>query len=101
MMMKVKINTKELKFRVPIVVEPDGNSFFSHSPALPGLIMDGDTEEEALNNARLTAQDMLKIMIKDGIPIPISLLIYDKTKNTAALTKRKGYYEEEIIVQLQ
>ena len=33
--------------------------------------MDGDTEQEALDNAKLTAKDFLEIMIEDGIPIPL------------------------------
>ena len=97
---KVKINTKELKFKVPFIVEPDGSSFFAHSPGLKGLIMDGDTEEEALNNAKLTAQDMLRIMVQEGIPIPVGILIYDKDKDAAAVADKKGYYEEEITVNL-
>lgn len=100
MTMKVKINIKELKFKVPIVVEPDGNGFYAHSPALPGLMMDGETEKEALDNARLTAKDMLVIMIEEGIPIPISTLIWDKN-NKSDFVNDKGYYEEEIILNLQ
>jgi predicted RNase H-like HicB family nuclease len=67
--MKVKTNTKVLKFRVPIIVEPDGDGFYAHSPALSGLMMDGDTKEEALQNARDGATVLLQSMIRDGDPI--------------------------------
>ncbi len=70
MTMKVTINTKELKFKVPIIIEPDGDGFYAHSPALPGLMMDGDTLEEALQNARDGAAALLQSMIRDGDPIP-------------------------------
>ena len=100
MTMKVKVNTKELKFRIPIIVKPDTIGYHSYSPALKGLHMDGDTEAEALENARLTAIDFLRIMIEEGIPIPISTLVYDKEPGKATIAE-PGYYEEDLIISLQ
>lgn len=96
---KVKVGTRELKFVVPIVVEPDTIGFHSYSPALKGLHMDGDTKQAALENARLTARDFLTIMILDGIPIPISVSAKDEKKNMAIMAQG-GYFEEEIIINL-
>ncbi len=40
-----------LELRVSIVVEPDSGRFHAYAPALKGLHVDGDTEEEAVRNA--------------------------------------------------
>ena len=67
---RTKSAIKQLKFRVPIIVEPDTVGFHAYSQALKGLHMGGDTEREALENARKTAKDFLEIMIQEGLPIP-------------------------------
>jgi predicted RNase H-like HicB family nuclease len=95
---KKKIETRRLVFRVPIIVEFDTVNYHSFSPALKGLHMDGETEKEALENARETAKDFLQIMIQDGIPIPLSILTWEEAKK---LPEREGYYEEEIIINLK
>ena len=91
---KTKTTVKTLKFIVPIIVEPDTIGFHSYSPALKGLHMDGDTEEEALENARLGAKDHIEVMIENNLPIPLCLM----TGKHQTKTNAKGYYEEEIIV---
>ena len=100
MTMKVKINTKELKFKVPIIIEPDGDGFYAHSPALPGLMMDGDTLEEALQNARDGAAALLQSMIRDGDPIPLSIIIANHD-SAAKVSNHKHYYQEEIKVLIE
>jgi predicted RNase H-like HicB family nuclease len=100
MTMKIKIGSKELKFKIPIVVKFDEINYHSFSPALKGLHSDGDTEEEALKNAKATAEEFIKIMIEDGIPIPISAVIYDKKPGQATVAE-PGFYEEEIVIHLQ
>jgi predicted RNase H-like HicB family nuclease len=96
---KIKVKTRELKFKIPIIVEFDTVNYHAYSPALKGFHMDGETEEEALNNAKLTAGEFLRIMIEDGIPIPVSTLVRTKKRSTTAVDK-KGYFEEDISVSL-
>ena len=97
-----KQNGKELIFKVPIIVEFDAVNYHAYSPALKGLHMDGETEKEALDNARKTAKDFLEIMIHDHVPIPLSILTLDEAKKLpGSRTKNEGYYEEEIIVNLK
>jgi predicted RNase H-like HicB family nuclease len=98
---KTKVETRQLKFKVPIIVEPDGDSYHSYSPALEGLHMDGDTEKEALENARETAKDFLTIMIQDGIPIPLSILTWEDAKRLSSSKEKEGYHIEEIIIDLK
>ncbi len=97
---KTKVEIKQLKFQVPIIVEVDTIGFHAHSPALKGLHMDGDTEQEALENARKTAKDFLKIMIQEGIPIPLTILSGEEVR-TPPGTHKEGYYTEEITINLQ
>lgn len=98
---KTKAGIKQLKFTVPIIVKPDTVGFHAYSPALKGLHMDGDTEEEALNNARICARDFLEIMIQDGIPIPLSIISTDEVKKLQGASNKEGYYTEEITVNLK
>lgn len=98
---KTKTGIKQLKFRVPIIIEADTKGFHAYSPALKGLHMDGDTEQEALANARATAKDFLEIMIQDGIPIPLSILSLDEAKKLPDSITKEGYYTEDISINLQ
>jgi predicted RNase H-like HicB family nuclease len=68
--MRAKIKVKGLKFIVPLIIEPDTISFHVYSPALKGLHVDGDTEEEALKIGREAVKLHLESMIEDGDPIP-------------------------------
>ena len=98
---KTKTGIKQLKFKVPIIVEPDTVGFHAYSRALKGLHMGGDTEQEALENARKTAKDFLEIMIQDGIPIPLSILSWDEAKKLPGVYNKEGYYTEDITISLQ
>ena len=98
---KPKIEPRQLKFKVPIIVEPDGDNYHSYSPALKGLHMDGSTKKEALDNARETAKDFLTIMIRDGIPIPLSILTWEEAKKLPGSKEKEGYYVEEIVISLK
>ncbi|MFA4836482.1 MAG: type II toxin-antitoxin system HicB family antitoxin [Dehalococcoidia bacterium] len=62
--------TKAIDFTVQIIVEPDQGGFYAYCPALKGLHVDGETEEEALQNARDAAILYLRSLIKHGDPIP-------------------------------
>ena len=97
---KKKTEARKLIFRVPIIVEFDTVNYHSYSPALKGLHMDGDSEKEALENARKTAKDFLEIMIRDSIPIPLSILTREEAKRLPASKQKEGYYEEEIVINL-
>jgi len=76
--MKVKVNSKTLKFKVRIVIEKDDPGYHAFAPSLPGLHMPGDTQKEAISNAKEAAALMLKCMIQDGDSIPIDVVIPDK-----------------------
>ncbi len=84
---KTKVAIKQLKFRVPIIVEPDTIGFHAYSPVLKGLHMGGDTEREALANARKIAKDFLEIMLQGGLPIPLSNSLLGRGKKITRHTQ--------------
>ena len=64
----------EIGFKVEVVVEPDDNGFHAYCPALKGLHTSGDTQEEALANAKDAVAAYLQSLIKHGDPIPLNVV---------------------------
>jgi predicted RNase H-like HicB family nuclease len=60
-----------IEFKINIIIEPDENGFHAYCPALKGLHVDGDTRQEALQNAKKAAIAYLESLIKHGEPIPV------------------------------
>jgi predicted RNase H-like HicB family nuclease len=94
-------STGKLIFKVPIIVEFDVVNYHSYSPALKGLHMDGETEKEALENAREAAREFLEIMIQEGRPIPLIILSWEEAQKLPDYRQKEGYYEEEITIKLK
>ena len=67
-------------FRVEVVVEPDEVGFHAYCPALKGLHTCGETEEEALQNARDAATAYLASLIKHGDPVPVGVFMREETE---------------------
>jgi len=65
-------------FKVEVIVEPDDIGFHAYCPALKGLHTCGDTEEEALRNARDAAIAYLQSSIKHGDPIPVGIIMREE-----------------------
>jgi predicted RNase H-like HicB family nuclease len=97
---KLKIDSKSLKFKVRIVIEKDDPGYHAYAPSLPGLHMPGDTQKEALENAKEAAALMLKVMIEDGESIPIDVIVPPKEHNKARLSNQAISSLEEIQVKL-
>ena len=54
-----------------VIFEPaEEGAYVVHVPALPGLVTEGDTLEEARAMAADAIQGYLEVLIKDGEPIP-------------------------------
>ena len=67
-------------FRVEVVVESDDVGFHAYCPALKGLHTCGDTEQEALQNAKDAALAYLRTSIKYGDPIPIGIVLHKENE---------------------
>ena len=65
----------EIKVTLLVFVEPDEDRFYAYCPALKGLHVDGDTEDEAFQNAADGATAYLNALMKRGEPLPVGLHI--------------------------
>lgn len=68
------ISRPTIGFRIEVVVEPDEKGFHSYCPALKGLHTYGDTQQDALENAKDAAMAYLRSLIKHGDPIPLGII---------------------------
>lgn len=66
--------SRRITFNIPICVESDGNGFYAYCPALKGVHVDGDTKEEALENAKTASLLYIKSLIDHGDPIPLQII---------------------------
>jgi antitoxin HicB len=59
------------QYRYTVLFEPaEEGGFVVTCPALPGLVTEGDTLEEARRNAVEAIQGYLESLAKDGLPFP-------------------------------
>lgn len=68
-------------FKIEIAVEPDGSGFHAYCLALRGLHVTGDTEEEAVQNAKDAAIAYLESLMKHGESIPIGIIVREKEED--------------------
>ena len=88
------IPIQTIDFAVQIIVEPDEGGFYAYCPALKGLHVGGDTEEEALQNARDATIAYLHSLIRHGEPIPIGITA--TTEFSGASSRSKGSVHEHM-----
>jgi len=63
-----------MKFRIVVEYDSETKSYAAYCPELPGCCSAGDTEEEALENAKKAISLYLE-------PIPVELKPHDKVFN--------------------
>lgn len=62
-------------YRVPLVMTPqDEGGYTVTSPALPGLVTEGDSLEEALTNVEDALRATLELYEDTGRPVPSGLV---------------------------
>lgn len=61
--------TAERRYTIHLLPEPEGG-FTVRVPALPPVVTYGETQEEALANAREAIEAVLHVYREDGIEIP-------------------------------
>lgn len=61
---------KELKYSIILHPDPDEGGYTVTAPALPGLVTQGDTLEEAIENARDAIRLYVDSLVADGEPLP-------------------------------
>ena len=70
--MLIKIHV--VKLRIRILVERDGEEFYAYCPDLKGVHVGGETEEEALRNAREAVEAYIESLMRHQQPIPVGVL---------------------------
>jgi len=93
---------KPIGFRIEIIVEPDEGSYHAYCPALKGLHTCGETEKEAIQNAKDAASAYLQSLLKHGDPIPVGISVNEGIKtsiNTSNTSKTSVMrHTEELLV---
>lgn len=94
---------RPLKIKIRLIVEPDDEAFHAYCPELPGLHVDGATEQEAVRNARDAVVAYLNSLVKHGDAIPVGVVQTEEPSTLAVLAstaaklfqpKRRAYIEE-------
>jgi predicted RNase H-like HicB family nuclease len=83
-------------FRVEVVVESDDVGFHAYCPALKGLHVGGQTEEEALQNAADAAILYIKSLIRHGEPIPVGVAVRNISQPPSRLSHSGSYHTQEL-----
>lgn len=63
----------KITFQVDICMEKDGKGYHAFCPALKGIHMDGESEEEAIENIKVAIVLYIKSLIKHHEPIPLQM----------------------------
>lgn len=67
----------DLKIKVRLFVEPDGDGFHVYCPELKGLHVDGRTEEEAIERAREAVSAHVRSLLAHGDALPVGAIDTD------------------------
>lgn len=62
---------EEIHVSVFVVVEKDGDGFHAYAPALKGLHVDGETEDQAEENAKEAIDVYLQSLLQHNEPLPV------------------------------
>jgi len=78
----VEIKLGEREYRFTVLYEPaEEGGYVVTCPALPGLVTEGETLDEAREMARDAIRAYVESLKKDGLPIPVDKkLILDPVK---------------------
>lgn len=92
--------TRQLRFTVDIVVEPDGDQFFAYAPALKGVHVGGLTEDEALQNALDATVLYLQSLIRHGDPIPLEIVQDIELRNGVEHATAHAHHRRDLALSL-
>jgi predicted RNase H-like HicB family nuclease len=80
------IDKSIIGFLIEIAVKPDSEGYHAYCPSFKGLHVDGDTEQEALQNAKDAAVAYLESLIKHGDPIPLKVVKREYKTNSQGVS---------------
>jgi len=88
---------QKVKLSVPIIIEKDGDEYHAYCPVLKGLHTCGESEEEALENAKNAISAYLFSLIKHGDPIPLGIIKGKKKIRLKKVTYYPFVYDQKEI----
>ncbi len=62
---------RQIRLKIAIIVERDGDGYHAYCPAFRGLHIDGDTVDEALHHAQEAVAVYIESLATHGDPLPI------------------------------
>jgi len=65
----------EITVRVTVFIENDEGVFYAYSPTMPGLHVEGETEDEVKQNVKDATVAYLISLIKHNDPLPIGTTV--------------------------
>ena len=65
---------RKITFAVEVCIDKDGDSYYAYCPVLPGVHIDGETEEAAIKNATVAVKLYIESLIDHGDPIPLQIV---------------------------
>ena len=68
------MKVRELTFRIRVLVEKDDDQFHAYCPDLKGLHVSGETELEAVSNAKEAITLYMESLLKHGHSIPVGIV---------------------------
>jgi len=89
---------RQIAFKVGICVEDDGDGFHAYCPALKGIHVEGDTREQAVENAKVASILYIKSLIEHQDPIPIQIIKIEETKNSQQKFSCSPFQNENVLV---
>jgi predicted RNase H-like HicB family nuclease len=95
---EMKGNT--ITFSIDICIEKDGESYYAYCPALKGIHVDGDTEQEALENAKAAAMLYIESLIKHGDTIPLKTVDDPSHKSAKSVCSPSQKWTEDVRVAI-
>jgi antitoxin HicB len=63
-------NASAYPIRIMALPEEEGGGFVAWAPDLPGCMSDGETQADAVQNARQAISEWIEEAHREGIPIP-------------------------------
>jgi len=87
----------KVKLSVPIIIEKDGDEYHAYCPVLKELHTCGETEEEALKNAKNAISAYLFSLVKHGDPIPLGIIKGKKKIRRKKVTYYPFVYDQKEI----
>lgn len=97
------MSNQNFKFKIRIFIEPDDGGYHAYCPELKGFHAAGDTEKEALKNAKDAAYAYLGSLIKHNEPIPLGVMDHEIEPSFSTIiskwfSQKPTQYIEEVVL---